>query len=69
MGHCAFEAGEETAIGAAGLWAVGDLPAYGGLGEGGFGGDLSWWWLGPFREGGRTSWPDGPDGDLLPCVL
>ena len=52
-------------MGAAGLRLVGDLPAYGGLGEGGFGGDLAGGGAGHLGEGGLNVVTDGPDGDLL----
>jgi len=42
-----------------------DLPAYGVLGEGGFGGDLAGGGAGHFGEGGLDVVADGPDGDLL----
>ncbi len=44
---------------------VGDLPTYGGLGEGGFGGDLTGGGAGHFGEGGLNVVADGPDGDFL----
>src|SRR5882757_561439 len=48
-----------------GRWLVRDLPAYGGLGEGGFGGDLAGGGAGHLGEGGLDVVTDGPDGDLL----
>ena len=44
---------------------VGDLPAYGGLGEGGFGGDLAGGGAGHVREGGLDLFAESPDGDFL----
>ena len=44
---------------------VGNLPAYGGLGEGGFGGDLTGGGASHFGEGGLDVVAEGPDGDLL----
>src|SRR5260370_39178458 len=54
-----------TTTAVAGLRSVGDLPAYGGLGEGGFGGDLTAGGACHFGEGGLDVVSDWPDGDLL----
>src|SRR5260370_35052946 len=54
-----------TTTAVAGLRSVGDLPAYGGLGEGGFGGDLTAGGACHFGEGGLDVVTDCPDGDLL----
>ena len=45
--------------------SVGDLPAYGGLGEGGFGGDLAAGGTSHVRECGLDVVAEGPDGDFL----
>ena len=49
--------------------SVGDLPAYGSLGEGGFGGDLTGGGARHFGEGGLNVVADGPDGDFLHGVV
>ena len=46
-------------------WLVGDLPAYGGLGEGGFGGDLTGGGARHLGEGGLNVVAESPDGDFF----
>src|SRR6267378_6989391 len=66
MGHARiWGQRRRTALGEAGLRSVGDLPAYGGLGESGFGCDLAGGGAGHLRKGGLDVVADGPDGDFL----
>src|SRR5207248_7327216 len=48
-----------------GVGLVGDLPAYRGLGEGGFGCDLAGGGAGHLGEGGLDVVADGPDRNLF----